>query len=220
MSELITVDKDVLAKIITTGDLTGLTIPQQTQYYFTICERVGLDPTTKPFDLLKLNGKLVLYANKCATQQLSDKHGISHEILHKERIDGIYIVTVRAKMGDRYTDEDGAVNIEGLKGDNMANAVMKAATKAKRRAVLALLGLNMLDESELDTIPKSAQQKIELTLEQEKEYTDGLDTIRTSSTIEALQIAFAQMTEKYKADKIKLAEIISEKDAAKARLSK
>ena len=32
---------------------------------------------------------------------------------------------------------------------------MKASTKAKRRAVLALLGLGMLDETEIETIPNA-----------------------------------------------------------------
>jgi hypothetical protein len=44
------------------------------------------------------------------------------------------------------------VNISGLKGDNYANALMKCVTKAKRRVTLSIVGLGMLDESELDTI--------------------------------------------------------------------
>ncbi|EOV0478051.1 hypothetical protein ACOIM4_001927, partial [Campylobacter coli] len=44
----------------------------------------------------------------------------------------------------------GALNIKNLGGDNLANAIMKAITKAKRRVTLSICGLGMLDESELD----------------------------------------------------------------------
>ncbi len=38
--------------------------------------------------------------------------------------------------------------------------MMKAETKAKRRATLAILGLGLLDESELDTIPRKSMQEM------------------------------------------------------------
>jgi hypothetical protein len=47
----------------------------------------------------------------------------------------------------------GAVNISGLKGEMLANAMMKAETKAKRRATLSICGLGLLDEVEVETIP-------------------------------------------------------------------
>jgi hypothetical protein len=39
---------------------------------------------------------------------------------------------------------------------------MKAATKAKRRAVLALCGLGEMDESEVETVPRSALVPVDL----------------------------------------------------------
>lgn len=218
-NEIVKVDPLVLAKIITTGDLTGLTYEQQTQYYFAICERVGLDPTTKPFDLLKLNGKLVLYANKGATQQLSDKHKISHEITKKETVNGVYIVTVRAIMGDRYTDEDGAVTIDGLKGDALANAIMKAATKAKRRAVLALLGLNMLDESELETIPAKAIESAQIAVGFDDDFKALIDSVNSAIDKDMLMAVcnkFNQST--HKSDAAKRKAFTEAKDAKKKEL--
>jgi hypothetical protein len=38
------------------------------------------------------------------------------------------------------------------------NVLMKAETKAKRRATLSILGLGLLDEMELETIPANAQE--------------------------------------------------------------
>jgi hypothetical protein len=102
---------------------------------------------------LSLQGKEVLYADKGCTQQLCKIYNISTEVTKKEKFEDVYVVTVRAKDDKgRYTDEDGAVTIGNLKGDTLANALMKAVTKAKRRAVLAFCGLGMLDETEIETI--------------------------------------------------------------------
>jgi hypothetical protein len=52
----------------------------------------------------------------------------------------------------------GALTISGLKGNDMANALMKAETKAKRRATLSICGLGLLDETELETIPQASTE--------------------------------------------------------------
>lgn len=59
---------------------------------------------------------------------------------------------------ERRADEDFGVVTLPDKGDARANAIMKAITKAKRRATLSLCGLGMLDETEIETIPASAKQ--------------------------------------------------------------
>ena len=119
---------------------------------------MGLDPYTKPFDLLRLNGKEILYCTRSGTQQLNKLHKVSHTITSRDtNLDaGVYIVTSKATLPDgRCTESIGAVNIAGLKGEMYANAIMKAETKAKRRATLDLLGLGVLDESEAEAIPNA-----------------------------------------------------------------
>lgn len=144
---------EVLASLVTRGDISGLQPGQKAAYYSQLCQRVGLDPATAPFQPLKLNGKEILYATKGAAEQLRNLHKISITIVAREKLDDVYYVTARATMQDGRTDESrGAVTIAGLKGDNLANAVMKAETKAKRRVTLSIVGLGMLDESELETI--------------------------------------------------------------------
>jgi hypothetical protein len=44
----------------------------------------------------------------------------------------------------------------------MANALMKAETKAKRRVTLSICGLGMLDESEVESIPGAAVEPLAL----------------------------------------------------------
>lgn len=149
-----TIAPEIIANLVTTGDLSRLNAEQRVQYYNYRCQQAGLDPAAKPFDILRLNGKEILYANATCTQQLSGIHRLSVEITSKDRQDDIYVVCARVKSPDgRSSDNMGAVPIGNLKGEAMANAMLKATTKAIRRTVLAHLGLGMLDETEVQTIP-------------------------------------------------------------------
>lgn len=139
------------------GDISGLNPKEKARYYGELCTRLGLDPYTQPFIPLKLNGKEVLYASRGATDQLARLHRVTRSVVSRERVDDVYVVTVRAELpSGRAEDSIGAVALGAQKGDALANALMKAETKAKRRATLALLGLGLLDESELETIPARA----------------------------------------------------------------
>lgn len=134
------------------GDLAALSNEQRMSFYLRTCESVGLNPLTKPFEYLRLQGKTILYTKKDATEQLRKIHGVS---LSLERIDVPGCVAFRATAVDkagRKDEEVGAVACDNLKGDALANAVMKASTKAKRRVTLSICGLGFLDESEIDTV--------------------------------------------------------------------
>ena len=155
-NQLQLIDADVIASLVINGEVGKLTADQKVQYYNYRCQQVGLDPSAKPFDLLRLNGKEILYANAACTQQLTSIHKLSHCITKSEVIEGIYMVCVRVTGNDgRSTENMGCVPIGSLKGDNLANGLMKATTKAIRRAVLAHCGLGMLDETETETIPNA-----------------------------------------------------------------
>lgn len=148
------VDVEALQRVILGGDLALLKPEQKIQYYNRVCELVGLNPLTKPFDYIKLNGKEVLYANKGCGEQLRMVHKISIKIAAREKIDDVYVVTAEAAGADGRVDSStGAVPVAGLKGETLANAMMKAETKAKRRVTLSICGLNMLDDTEVETIP-------------------------------------------------------------------
>lgn len=145
---------EVMEKVLLKGDLSSLTSAERLHYYDTMCTSVGLNPTTRPFDYLTLNGKLILYANKGASEQLRAIHQVSLAIKAREVVEGCYVVTATATLPSGRTDESiGAVPIEGLKGESRANALMKCETKSKRRVTLSICGLNFLDESEIESIP-------------------------------------------------------------------
>lgn len=150
----------VIEGVISQGDLDKLSPEQRTHYYVEVCKSVGLNPLTQPFAYIRLNNKLTLYARKDATDQLRSIHNISVTNMEETEREGVFVVTVKVQNGDGRTDmAKGAVTINGLKGDALANAFMKCETKAKRRATLSICGLGFLDETEIETIP-SAQQVI------------------------------------------------------------
>ena len=152
----------IVSSLILHGDLSKLTPADKVQYYNAYCQRIGLDPVTQPFKILNLKGKEVLYCDRSGTQQLNKLHNVSHIIKSREFIHDCYIVVAQASLQNgRHTESIGAVGISGLKGDNLCNALMKAETKAKRRATLDLLGLGILDETETETIPGEVTVQIE-----------------------------------------------------------
>ena len=148
---------EIMESVIVRGDLALLQPEERARYYSTVCQSVGLNPLTKPFEYITLNGKLTLYARKDATDQLRSLRGVSVAIVSRERVDDVYVVTARATMPDGRVDESiGAVWLGKITGEALANALMKAETKAKRRVTLSICGLGMLDETEVETIPAPA----------------------------------------------------------------
>jgi 5-hydroxyisourate hydrolase-like protein (transthyretin family) len=171
-----------LEKVLVNGDLAGLSPLERMDYYRAVCNSVGLNPLTRPFEYIVLNDKLTLYARKDATDQLRSIHGVSIEIVERIETNGVYIVKAKAtntygrideatgvvsierengtwetsSRGKRYFKKDGTFS--PLKPDDLANAIMKAETKAKRRVTLSICGLGFLDESETDTIPDHAMK--------------------------------------------------------------
>ncbi len=147
-------DLSVIEQVLVQGDLAKLSTQHRVEYYNRVCESLTLNPLTRPFQYLQLNGKLILYATKDCTEQLRKRDGISITIVSRELVEGVYVVTARAQSASGRCDESiGAVAIDNLKGEAKANALMKAETKAKRRVTLSFAGLGMLDENEVSSIP-------------------------------------------------------------------
>lgn len=147
--------ESVLTSIVNKGDFSGLNEEQKMLYYNKLCEVLSLNPVTRPFEYIAFKNKTVLYATKSCTEQLRKIHNISCEIIETKVVNEIYIVIAKVTDNQRTDTATGAVNIAGLKGDDLANAIMKAETKAKRRATLSICGLGILDESELETIQEA-----------------------------------------------------------------
>ena len=144
---------NIMEQVLVVGDLKVLSASQRQMYYLNVCQSLGLNPMTRPFEYITVQGRTLLYARRDATDQLRKIHTISVDITSREKVDDVYVVTARAHTPDGREDEAiGAVSLAGLRGEALANAFMKAETKAKRRVTLSIVGLGWLDESETESM--------------------------------------------------------------------
>lgn len=136
-----------LAHILATGDLAKLSNEQRVAHYLDLCQSLSLNPRSRPFDWLLLDGKLVLYPNKSCAEQLRREHQISVKVTRRNVVGEMFVVEVEGRTPTGRTDEaskyvplkDSRGN--KLTGTNLANAFAKAETGAKRRLVLSMVGL-------------------------------------------------------------------------------
>ena len=144
----------LFTKLVLQADLSKLSEVELVQYYHAVCQRAGLDPMTKPFEVLVLNGRKTLYATKTAAAQLTAIHGVSVNIVDKGKLgEDTYYAQARVVKKDGTTVDDiGVVNIANVRGEGLSNAIMKAVTKAKRRAILSAFGIGLNDESEMQDV--------------------------------------------------------------------
>jgi hypothetical protein len=140
-----------IERVLIDGDLSRLSPDQRVAYYKATCESLGLNSLTRPMQYIVLNGKLTLYVRKEATDQIRELKGVSIDKPVIEFQEGLCIVSVTAHNAKGRTDSDlAAVYVDGLKGADRANAIMKAITKGKRRVTLSICGLGFPAEEEID----------------------------------------------------------------------
>lgn len=156
MSNIVLSEK--VTDVLLHGDLKSLSNAEKTNFTKSVCDALGLNILTKPFDFINLSGRLTMYATKSCTDQLRKIHGVSITKVEKELVGDIYTVTAYARDVNGKEDSDmGAVDVAGLKGEKLANAMLKAITKAKRRVTLSICGLGILDETELEDVPREVK---------------------------------------------------------------
>lgn len=165
-NDLSTVDPRNTARVVESlvlrGDISALSPEEKAAYYTQRCVSLGLDPASKPFAILRLNGKEILYAEKGAADQLAKIHKVNRKVTRGPEVVDIagrkeVLVVVEASMPDGRVEMDLAT----VPLSDPDNVFMKTISKAKRRATLAILGLGMLDRDELDTIPASAKGEVQ-----------------------------------------------------------
>ena len=199
------VEARTMEQVVIGGDLALLTPAERLAYYKRVCESLGLNPFTRPFQYIEIwdkktkKTKLTLYATKDATEQLRQLHGISIVQITRETLDEVHMVTANALDAKGRTDSaTGAVPLRGLEGDDLSNAFMRAETKAKRRVTLSLAGLGWLDESETSSIQSATLVEVDtetgeiaLGAHQRERRTDWLDE-EARSTLDAAQATLAK----------------------------
>jgi hypothetical protein len=158
--------EEALQKLLLQGDLSSLTMQQRAQFLYHLAVSKGLDPTTMPFNLIVLNNKLTVYANRSCADQIRKRDGITSKRIYNGPLrfgfapdgspkfnDSVWEVEYElTDKGGRVEVSTGCVGIKGLDGEALGNAVMKADTKAKRRGTLSMGGLGFLDELEVESV--------------------------------------------------------------------
>lgn len=178
---------------VATNTFAQLTPEEREQYYHTVCTALKIDPTTKSFEWIVLNGKLTFYALRSATDQLRRVNNISIVVKSAGLVENSYVVVVEAREPNGRSDEEvGAVWVGGLTGEAYSNAVMKAYTKAKRRATLSIVGLGWLDESEIESIQAQQRERPQQPAQQPAQQQTAQQVaeqhgIRTAAQVEAEQ---------------------------------
>ena len=176
------VEAKTMEQVVIGGDLEQLSPKERVAYYRRVCESLGLNPFTKPFQYIRLNGKLTLYASKDCTEQLRAAKGISILSLEHETVGEIHFVVASATDSHgRHDTATGAVPLGSLEGEALANAYMKAETKAKRRVTLSLAGLGWLDESEVSSIRSATPMEVDTETGEVSPQQDPIRPIAVSS---------------------------------------
>lgn len=128
-------------RVLATGNLEGLSEAERVEIYRATCASLGLNPASRPLEYVRMQGRTVLYVRKEATDQLRRVHGVSIRVTESARQDDLYVVRVEARIGDRIDEDMGVVPIGKQGADALANAMMRALSKAKRRVTLSIVGL-------------------------------------------------------------------------------
>ena len=146
------VSPEAIEQAMAIGDLARMSPEIRIAYYLATCQSAGLNPMTRPFDLIKGDdGTVRLYPNKVAAEQLRKLHRVSTDRVTRamDQDNDLYIVTVYVSTPDGRKDEaQGIGDVAGKKGTALANLFMRCETKAKRRATLSLCGLGYEDSED------------------------------------------------------------------------
>lgn len=184
------VSVDVMRQFVMDGDLSKIAPAMRPDLIMALNRHLGLDPIERAFMVFNDGKKTVLYATRACTSALCRERRISRKVtsLEERVIAGqpMIIATARATLEEtgRYDESTGVVPVmqaevewtEGRDGKRHKNVVgwrmpdpteaanlpMKAETKAKRRAVLDLVGLGMPDESELEGIRGARRGRVDM----------------------------------------------------------
>jgi hypothetical protein len=163
-----------LGEYLLTGNVAELGPEDRAELLVALANHVGLDPLERPFGLMNDKGTWVVYARAACADGLCRTRGLSTAIVGSvEAINvcGHELLMCRAVC---------TVNADGRSNEAIAtlptlvftrkdswhtpdpagaaNLYMKVTTKARRRAVLACVGLGgMPDASELETIDPASE---------------------------------------------------------------
>lgn len=114
------------------------------------CQALGVDVRTAPFIFIRTNGGTKLYATAACIEQIAKRNSVTVVVTKRyETSAGLYVIEGYAETPDgRRTTDIAVIPLQGLRGEHLANAMMKAETKFHRRVVKKHCGLGSLPDAE------------------------------------------------------------------------
>lgn len=141
------------------GNVSAMSPDEKDYVLAKLCERYGLDFVLRPFELISFRGVEKFYMTASATNQLAAQKSLSREVLDTtfDLEKGIASCAVRvsdptgrAETGSAFINisrfvQDASmpsgVRKDVMSGEDLANALAKLETKAKRRVTMAFFGV-------------------------------------------------------------------------------
>jgi hypothetical protein len=141
------------------GDVTGKSEQTIEILICKICDWFGLNRDTNPIQVINQpqedgTSKSIMYLNRNGAEQLALVYGISVTSLHYVWHENIkvheYRCKVYSKKLNRWDVSVGA--LQDYEGLDKGYQLMWAQTRAKRRAILSIVGLSIMAEEEIKNL--------------------------------------------------------------------
>lgn len=145
---------EVLSSLVNENSMTKLSDAQRLAVVQSVCQHIGIPVELGGVQVLELNkGRHRLYFTAECADFLRHRHRVTCQTVNREVFEGMYLVTVRVSTPDgRSTEATGAV-VWPTVPSGRDNAIMKAETKAMRRATFKHIGLGIgLGEEDIEEV--------------------------------------------------------------------
>lgn len=158
----------VLNKFLQTGDVISFTDEQKLLIMQMLCEKYGLDPVTRPLDLIKMPqsnntpAREIVYLTANGCELIAAKWKMSFKIKEKgiDKDAGVAYFVLEGRIPETDRSDESTAYVQCVRkniknepeyffGTDMANALMKCETKARRRLIKRLTGLDYIDEDDI-----------------------------------------------------------------------
>ena len=134
-------------------DTKALTMAEREATLAGLSRALGLNPLTNAVRFIALQGGEALYVTRQGTDQIAARLRINRETIvgpEIRDIGGVKLVFCQVRASEPGRDGRSDVATATIPLKDPANDLMKCETKAKRRAVLSLVGLGLLTEDDAE----------------------------------------------------------------------
>ena len=154
MTDLATIEPSTDPKVLALlrNDLRGLTKAQIGELVEDLTQRMGIDPSMAPIDLItERDGKIRVYFNARAAAEIAKRHELTDVDLTVEIRDLPPVVIAKVTKGDpsgRTLMDVGASSYLPDRPQDLARAIKTATTSAHRRATMRMVGIFINEPTE------------------------------------------------------------------------